>query len=272
MIVAQVDDVRLVAIDDEVVVGAQLAEALELSREVADVAARGVRIDIRDLPLEQGDHPAVEGYLFFDGCGRHGDRSVSFLFDLPLLLLVPLGTALEGVSDVADTLSQPPADAGPLVGAEQQEKHAQDDQPLPTTDSTHVVSPHPPEGGRISRSLPIRRVTLTASRCSSKGMAFLRDVPVNSLKAPMSMTRRPGSMAHSLPLRPSIAPEWNTLPSRILTSRPEDSSRCTNFSIRSAVPPRAPGSSSGEGGFSPPASNAPSTRRIKRSSSGPSVT
>src|SRR4030095_16534516 len=117
-----------------------------------------------------------------------------------------------------DPFAETLAHGGQFGRSEEEKEDCQNHEPFHGADLAHFVSPQPPGGGRISRSLPTRRVTRTASRCSRSGMAFFRDVPVNSLNRPMSMTGFSGRSRHRRRLWSSIASAWDTLPLCIPTS------------------------------------------------------
>jgi len=66
MVVANVDDVRLGALEDQIVEGADLLETAVVAVEFLDVFPGGVPVEAEDLLFQTLDGLAVEGELFAD--------------------------------------------------------------------------------------------------------------------------------------------------------------------------------------------------------------
>src|SRR5437867_2816768 len=116
---------------------------------------------------------------------RPGHRMPGLLLAFSALLLF----AAESLLEVLDPLSEPLADVGQLARSESENDQSdeQDDQQFREAERTHgrllrYLS------GNMTRSLPRRKVTLSASKNSRRGMAFLRLTPASPLKEAMSIT------------------------------------------------------------------------------------
>jgi hypothetical protein len=104
--------------------------------------------------------------------------------------------------EIANALAQPAHHFGNLPSAEQKQHDGQHHQPMKNTKLTHKPPPRtlpraryphpsagrlarqacaPPHAYRITRSSPTRRVTRSRSKYSSRGIAYFRVIPVNSL-------------------------------------------------------------------------------------------
>src|SRR6266571_734111 len=117
-------------------------------------------------------------------------------------------TAGHAFLEAANAFTQSLHDFGDAPAAKENQHHGQNDQPMKNTELTHEPPPRAPLGGallnpsavsparqvsadsaayRITRSSPARRVTRSRSRYSSRGMAYLRVIPVSSLSVGTEM-------------------------------------------------------------------------------------
>jgi hypothetical protein len=132
VVIADVDQIRLVAGNAEVVERGDRLEAGELVVEVADITPAAVAIDTPDLLLEAFDRGPLEGDLVRDFEGWYWGLQAGLLL---LVLRISLRwIAVQGVLEVPDAGAESASQLGDPLASEDQEENHENQYQLGNTD------------------------------------------------------------------------------------------------------------------------------------------